>query len=280
MTFGLRNKKLRWLAVGLALFLLPAVVLAANRRSKTPKMGEFNPDHETIEMFDAIENGQIRATVIPKDSTLCRVMIENKSDRPLNVKLPEAFAGVPVLAQRVGGDQFNGGSTGQTFGGGFGGGGFGRGIGGVLNVPAEKLPEAADAAFLNVAPEKVGKRRVTIVCLEHGKPDPRPAMKYEIKPLAAVTDRPAVYELCRLLGTGKISQRAAQAAAWHLNNDMTWLELAAKVVRHVNGNTEPYFSRQEIQAGMQIGAVASKLAEQRQQSSSESDSLSQTPSKL
>ena len=50
-----------------------------------------------------MEKGQIAVKLIPKDSTQCRVLIENKTDKPLTVKLPETFAGVPVLAQRAGG---------------------------------------------------------------------------------------------------------------------------------------------------------------------------------
>ena len=59
------------------------------------------PTDQTVEMFAAIEKGDIAVKLIPKDSTQCRVLIENKTDKPLNVKLPEAFAGVPVLAQVV-----------------------------------------------------------------------------------------------------------------------------------------------------------------------------------
>ncbi len=45
-----------------------------------------------------MEKGDISVKVIPKDSTQCRVLIENKTDQPLSVKLPDAFAAVPVLA--------------------------------------------------------------------------------------------------------------------------------------------------------------------------------------
>ena len=79
-----------------------------------------------------------------------------------------------------------------------------------------------------------------------------------------------------MLGSGQINQRAAQAAAWHLNNDMSWQELAAKRLRHANGTSQPYFSPEEIQAGMQVAATAVKVAEERQkQNTSPSTSLSQ-----
>ena len=65
-----------------------------------PKPGEYNPQNTTVEMFSAIEAGDIAVTLIPKDSTQARIMIANKTNKPLNVKLPAAFAGVPVLARR------------------------------------------------------------------------------------------------------------------------------------------------------------------------------------
>jgi len=279
MTHRLRNWRSPWLGLAVALVLLPTLVLAGQRRSKLPKSGQFNPDHKTVEMFEAIKGGQIGVKLIAKDSTECRVLIENKTKQPLNVKLPEAFAGVPVLAQAVapglGGGNIGGGRAnrswgggGQGFGGGFGGmgmggmGGMGMG-GGMWNVPPEKVGQNA-AAMFNVPPEKVGKFKVTTVCLEHGKPEPRPAMKYEIKPIEQFTDKKEVHELCRMLGSGRLNQRAAQVAAWHLNNNMSWQELAAKRLRFANGTSRPYFAPQELRAGMQVVAVAANLAKQRQ----------------
>ncbi|RMF86799.1 MAG: hypothetical protein D6741_21435, partial [Planctomycetota bacterium] len=76
-----------------------------------------------VDMFKAIEAGQIEVQLIPKDSTECRVIVKNKTDKPLTVGLPQAFAGVPVLAQAgLGG---LGGELGGYGGGGYGGGGYG-----------------------------------------------------------------------------------------------------------------------------------------------------------
>lgn len=189
------------------------------------KIGEYNPADETVGMFEALEAGQIAVKLIPKDSTEGRVFIRNKSDKPLNVKLPEAFAATPVLAQMMGG----GGGGGQGMGG--GGGGMG-----MMNVPADKE--------LNV--------RVPCVCLEHGKPEPRPKMTYEVKPVASFTKQPGISELLVQLGSGKIDQRAAQAAAWHLNNGMSWDQLADKKIEYVDGTSEPYFSDDEIEQGIAV----------------------------
>ncbi|MBN2292752.1 MAG: hypothetical protein JXM70_10025, partial [Pirellulales bacterium] len=106
-----------WLGCALVVLLVPALAFAAEgqkKYQKKPKPGEFNPANETVEMFKAIESGQLEVKLIPKNSMQSRVRIFNKTDQPLNVKLPKAFAGVPVLAQ---------GGFGPGGGGGFGGGG-------------------------------------------------------------------------------------------------------------------------------------------------------------
>ena len=119
--------------------------------------------------------------------------------------------------------------------------------------------------MFNFPPEKIGQLKVPTVCLEHGKAEPRPAIPYEIKPIDSVTTNPETQELCRMLGTGQINQRAAQVAVWHYNNNISWQDLAAKQLRFADGTSQPYFSMQEIRAGMQLGAMATKLVEQRKQ---------------
>ena len=280
MTSGYRTGWLRWLILAVAVALVCPLALAADRTAKAPE-----PALEAVEMFAAIEAGQIGVQLIPKDSTECRVLIENKTKKPLSVKLPDAFAGVPVLAQPgmgMGGG-LGGGGMGGGRGGGMGGGGgmqsMGGGMGGMGGMGGGGMMGGMGGGgmgMFNVPPEKVGKFKVQTVCLEHGKDEPRPAMKYEIKPIGEFTDRVQVHELCRLVGSG-MNQRVAQAAAWHLSNDMSWQELAAKQLRFANGTRAPYFSGQEIRAAMQAATMATQLAERRQQESpgSSMDSLSQ-----
>ena len=179
------------------------------------------------------------------------MLIENKTDKPLTVKLPDAFAGVPVLgAERRGGAGRRRRRQPRR----------GR------RAAAWAAAGAAWAAgMFNVPPEKIAQFKVATVCLEHGKAEPRAGIPYEIKPIESVTDKPEVQELCRMLGTGQINQRAAQAAAWHLNNGMSWQELAAKQLRHADGTSEPYFTPLEIRGGINLAGVATKAAEQRKQ---------------
>jgi hypothetical protein len=266
MNSSILNRRLM-LGCALMVFALAAgALIAADGRAA--RSGAENANVESVDMFSAIESGQIAVRLIPKDSTQSRVFIENKTDKPLSVKLPETFGAVPVLAQRGPGGGGGGGSrsssTGgqsQSMGGGMGGMGGGGGGGmGMFNVP----------------PEKVGQFRVATVCLEHGKGEPNERIPYEIKPLDKVANRPAVVELCRALGTGQVNQRAAQAAAWFLNNDISWQELSAKRYRYANGVLgESYFKPQEIQAGMQLAAMSVKIADEKQRQKEETGSANE-----
>ena len=128
-------------------------------------------EKRSVDLFDAMRNGDLDVKFVAKNSHDGRLLIKNNTDQPLSVKLPDAFAAVPVLAQNAGGGAGGGTrssrssnsqnnqnqSVGGGLGGGGGGGGGGRGGGG--------------GAF-DVATEKVAKINVQTVCLEHGKKEP------------------------------------------------------------------------------------------------------------
>ncbi len=209
------------------------------------------PEDEAVDLFDAIEAGQVEARFIPRDERQARLFVKNVSDQPINVRLPDAFAGVPVLQQ--GG--FGGGGGG--FGGGGGGGGS-QGVGGGGGGGRNNF---------NIAPEEVAEAKLTTVCLEYGKPEPRANMPYEIRPIEEFTTAPGVRELVKGLGYGEIDQRVAQAAAWHLNNGMEFERMAALRTRHANGLQSRYFSRQELQAAYAVVQRALELAEQNDENS-------------
>jgi hypothetical protein len=265
MSSSIIKRRLTLICAMIVLAFAAGALIAADGR--VVRSGADSANIESVDMFSAIESGQITVRLIPKDSTQSRVFIENKTDKPLSVKLPETFGAVPVLAQRGpgggGGAAGNrtssgSGSQSQSMGGGMGG--MGGGGMGMFNVP----------------PEKVGQLRVTTVCLEHGKGEPNERIPYEIKPLEKVTNRTAVVELCRALGTGQINQRAAQAAAWFLNNDMSWQELSSKRYRYANGMLgESYFKPQEINAGMQLAAMAVKTADEKQKQKEDTGSANE-----
>jgi hypothetical protein len=174
-----------------------------------------------------------------------------------------------------GGGQGNG--IGQAVGGGFGGGGaagpggFGNGIGfgngaGAMpggggfarqGFPGQGFglggPRRNQQGFLRVEPDKPRKMTVTTVCLEHGKPEPSPKMKYQIVRLSEINASPSVAEICTAIGNQQVTQNIAQAATWHIANQLSWDELARKpkVISEYTG-VKLYFSANEIQAAMRL----------------------------
>jgi hypothetical protein len=93
---------------------------------------------EPQDVLEAERTGLAAVKYVPNDSRSAQIVVTNRSGRPLTLRLPAAFAGVPVLAQiNVGaqGNQagFGAGGIGaapQATGGGAAGGGMGMGGGG------------------------------------------------------------------------------------------------------------------------------------------------------
>ena len=213
-----------------------------------------------VGLFEAREAGQIEVKFIAKNDHEGRILITNKLPHGVKVQLPNAFVADPVVAQfggggggMGGGSSFGGGGGGGSqsmggggggMGGGMGGGGMGGG-GGVFSVPAER----------------VTKINVPLLCLDHGKKDPSSSKPYELRPVDPSSDRPEVIELLKAFGNGQLQHNAAQAAAWHLNNDMTWQELGTKLTGTARSiSRSPYFSRFELQAAYSYAAEANRLA--------------------
>ena len=259
------------LSVAIAVAIaFPAFLHAAKPASPVAKIPS-----DAVGLFDAMKAGDVEVKVIPKDSTTGNVTFTNKTKKPLTIKLPEAFAIVPVAAQFGGiggGNDPNGGGGGndpnQGMGGGMMGGMGGMGMGGGMG-----------GGFFNVAPEKVGKLKFISVCLEHGKKDPNPRVPYEIRPLESFTSDPQVIETVKMLARGEVDQHSAQAAAWHLANGLTWQELARKIgAKHIGGATEPYFTPVQLSKAFAIAQEATRRAEQNKsevKSPGKTDSLSQ-----
>jgi hypothetical protein len=218
-----------------------------------------------VEFFEAVETGKINAKFIALNDHEAKVIVTNNTDKPLTLRLPDAFAGVPVAAQFGGGgargggggarggggrSTSGGGGQQQSVGGGGGGGGIGGGGGG-----------GGGGGFFSVPPEKTEKIEVSVVCLDHGLRDPSSATAYKMVPADTVVDRPAVVELLKAFGRGELKHGAAQAAAWHLNNDLTWQQLAAKLQGTKRSfKRPPYFSSDEIRTGMAYATEAERLA--------------------
>lgn len=218
---------------------------------------KFDPDAPRIDLFDAIEQEVVSVEMLPKNAMGGNLFIANKSDETVSVKIPEGFVGVPILAQFDdfgGGGGDNGGGGGgqnQAVGGGggqFGGGGgqFGGGGGG--------------GGFFSIPPERTLRVPYVSVCLEHGKPEPRVRNRYAIRRLESYTDDPVLQEIVKMVGTGKVSPEIAQPATWHVANNMSWQELAAKKYDRVGTADTPYFSPAQLHYAQLVVSTAVGIA--------------------
>ncbi len=276
--------RMRSLSVGLDLrlmFIVAAAAIcgvsflsqAADRGKPAAKKNALAPI-ESIDLFAAVEQGDIEVKLIPNNDKEANVVITNKTKRPLSVRLPEAFAGVPVLAQQGLGfgnnnnnNNNNSNNQNQSVGGGFGGGGLGGG-----GLGGGGLGGGGFGGAFNIAPEKVGKLKVACVCLEHGKENPNPRVPYTMKPIDGFTKDGKVHEVIKLLAAGKINQRVAQAAAWHFANGMSWEQLAAKKIDRLGRPDQPYFQGGELRAAVQVAMMAEKVVADKEQSARSSES--------
>lgn len=226
-------------AVSLSVLALPTIALA-----------ERQAEENAIQagLFEAMDAGQIEVKIIPQNATKANVLIRNLTDKPVELRLPKAFASVPILAQGMMGGMGGMGGGGMGGMGGMGGGGMGMGL-------------------QRIAPEKMQKLTVKMVCLEHGKKDPNPRMAYKMVPIEQFTDKPDVRVLCEALGYGQVTQNTAQAAAWHMMDGLSWNELAAKnrVESKYLGNIR-WFSPFEIHTAMAVAKEAERLAKERAKS--------------
>jgi hypothetical protein len=238
----------------------PSIVFAANAATASKDAPAEQPPVKA-ELFAAMDEGQVEVQFIARNDHAARVIIKNNLKQPLQLVMPEAFAGVPVAAQLGGrgGGGFGGGGRGgggtggggqQSVGGGGGGLGGGQGGGG-------------GGGFFSIPAEKTAKINVAVVCLDHGLRNPSSSAPYKMVPADEHVKSPAVAELLKAFGSGELDHASVQAAAWHLNSEMGWNELAAKLTgTRRTPNRSPYFSQDQIRAGMAYASEATRLGEQ------------------
>ena len=256
------------------------------------KAAEPVDESQAVELFQAMEEGIVEVKLVPKNSLESSLSVTNKTNRPIVVDMPSAFAGVPVLAQPPMGG-FGGGGFGGPGGGGFGGGAFGgedggrggrggrggmdsgRGGGnsggnqsigggmggGRMGGMGGGMGGRRGGGMFSIAPNKTHKEAVRTVCLEHGKKEPRSTVKYTIVPIDSYTDNKTTQVLCEMLGDKDLDQNAVQVAVWSAENGMTMEELAAKTRQTSRNNpVESYFKPGELQLGAELLAQANGRA--------------------
>lgn len=223
----------------LAISVAPAIAQLPSNDSR--KSGPHRGDVlEAIDVFDAIDQQLVAVRYIAVSSSRGNLIAENLTDQEIIVRLPDAIAARPVLAQAA--DPFganglannnNGGGGGQSVGGNANGGqqgigqqGFGQPGIGQQGVGFQAGGQAfQNGGLMRIGPAKTRKRTVVTVCLQYGKPDPVPAMKYELVRFESLDTDPLIERLCRELGGPDLTTSAGQAAAWHLIDSIAWTEL-------------------------------------------------------
>jgi hypothetical protein len=241
-------------------------------KTQTPAEG-----FESVDFFTAMENDEIKVIIRNKDAASANLIVENKTDKPLAIVMPAVFSAVPVMRQGLGGGFGGGGQQGGgQGGGGFGGGGGqggGQGVGGGMGGGqggggfgggGQGGGGQGGGGVFNIPPGRVGKAALQTFCLEEGKPDPRSQMEYKIQPLADLNDDPRIFEMCRMLATGEVSQKVAQAAAWNVANGLSWQELLYKnKIERMDGSYERYFHPQHLRIAQQVTTASAQRAEAR-----------------
>lgn len=272
--------------------VLPTELSAAKKATSPAKKPirdpKFDPSAAQVDLFEAVDEGQVTIKLTPKDALGGTVLIENKTKKPLTVKIPEAVVGISIHAQ-IGnqglGNPFggigNGGlnnGLGNPFGGGMGqqmqGGGvgmnnmmnqgnnpFANGPGnGILN-PGNGPQMNPGNGFFSIPAEKVISLTFKSVCLEHGKPEPDASSRYTLIPVSKVSNDPVLYQLLAAVGTGSVDAQAAQAAVWHQANKMSFQELTEKMHPQLPGTTPAsYFTPEQIQLAKDLVTQATSRA--------------------
>ena len=224
------------------------------------------------DLFEAEERQLVSLKYIPNDAKSAQIIVTNRTRRPLTLRLPAAFAGVPVLAQMGGMGGMGGGNQGGFAAGGIGGGpqttgGGGGGMGGqgMNGMGGGGMGMGGGGGAFSIPPERSRTFRVPTVCLEYGKREPSTRIPYKLSRTETFSSDPKLAVVLESLGRGELSQKVAQAAAWHIANGLTWEKLAAEKIDHAGGiPDEPYFSQAELVAAHRVVAVATELAQRRQ----------------
>jgi hypothetical protein len=254
-----------FVAVCLSLGVATVAVAASRQSVKKPPQ---DPNIPAVELFDAIEQGLVETSVIAKNSHEASVFVTNKSDAAVTVQFPKAVVAVQVLkqrfAQRIGGPGGNNGPGGtgqaQPIGGGqqlMGGNqngqgaGFNNGNGVNMNGPIFSVPSQATVQV-----------PLTTVCLAHGKPEPRARLKYQLVKLEDYSNDPVLHETLKLFASGASDLQTAQAAAWHLTDNMSWDELRDKQIERLIFEPVPFFGEGKVDAARDlVGQARAKAKE-------------------
>jgi hypothetical protein len=257
-------------------------------RMKTYLKTKLDPTAEQVDLFEGMEQGDLQAYIITKDEHKGFAFIENHSDKPLTVKIPDAVIAVQNLKQfggggggfgqggggfgqggqgGFGGQQGGQGGQNQGSGGGFGGqqggqggGQFGGGGGGFGGQGG-----GGGGGFFSIPPQARVRLNYSSVCLEHGVKPPRSGYKYQMMPLEKGTQNEHLKEILRMVATGSIPSGIAQAATWHLTDGLSFEEMSRKQQISLVGHATPMFTTAELVNAQKMLVLADQRVKLRKQ---------------
>ncbi|TWT92686.1 hypothetical protein [Stieleria varia] len=191
-------------------------------------------DTSALTLFDAIDQQRVEVRYIAISSTQGNLLMRNKGDEPIEIRVPELVGAQPVLGQFAGG-QFGAGQIGA--GQGFGQQGFGQQGGGAQagGGASQRVGGAVGqgpgggndiGGLFRIGAHKMRKLSVLSVCLDHGKAEPSAKIPYELVPLDSLTSDEELSRALLALRQKELSHQAAQAIAWHRVCGLTWNKLA------------------------------------------------------
>ncbi|MCY2964113.1 MAG: hypothetical protein NT069_10795 [Planctomycetota bacterium] len=265
----MRASSSRWLLCGVLVCcgLLPGAIKRPIRRPT------FDPSVPAVDLFEARERGLVTTQVIAKNAQEANLFVTNSTDQPVSVEIPPTVVAVQILKQIGAGGNLNGGNGGlnasgsggggQPVGGGLGNGSSGNngGGGGNNQNPFGNGGNGANrgAGFFTIPPERTIQLPLQTVCLAHGRPDPTPRMQYQLVSAEEFTEDGRVRKILGEVARPGVDPKAAQAAAWHLTDDLSWETLAAKKITHLAGiPSEPYFTSRQLAEARRLVESASK----------------------
>lgn len=261
---------------------LPAAVCGWVFAATGAAIGAEAPQaREGIDLYAAVASGAVEARVVARDAYHLRVFLKNPGTEAVRLQMPAVIAARPVdLAAAQDPAQRN--LAQQNFfnpGANNGGNSFGTGSqGGKTQAVSGPPPFGITANSANnqqgqnnifaIPPESTREFRVATVCVEHGKPNPRSMVKYELVRPEEVGVGPELADALAGYGRGESDQEAMQAAAWHLANGKTWDELR-KMSRMAAVNAQtPVFTKQELAAARRlVEASRQRIAAAKQKAS-------------
>ncbi len=223
-------------------------MLFADTDRPVRKLG-YDPTASVVDLLSPDAQEKLRVRVVPQDEFQSRIVIENLTDEPITVRLPQAVAAVHTIPKpdvdpsprirtanppEAEEEQTQGNAQAVV------------GTFGPMNGQANGFPHQSAKASAFTIPAK-GKVMIALhsVCAEHGKRSPIARMTYQLKALDKQVENETLREIIQAYDPAKTDSLAFQAVVWHLADGMSWEDLARKTI-NTAGGLHPYFTRDQL----------------------------------